>query len=349
MRIKNYIHFALAAAVCICTGCGSEKTLIEKPNQTAEPPADTEEAKKPQEATAAKDPEKENTEETAVGEAKPSSPAGNSHKITTGREARSYMDSCIWEFDRTDLLRYEEDYTGTDFAFIAEVSQVMDDNALVVFDDANDDGIFADGQYYVFDNRSFDTTRILEGDKIVVYGQYAGIGKFTRAIGNSNTSLPEFHMYVCDVEGVELTPDKKTAESMDYLQYADVVADTEDGVYTLYDIDKDGIKELITSEGTSVTDFNNTVYTMDVYGQVSMIGEFYGLVSFYEAEEGLYSVNECIGYESADLIMKNDQQLTVINIISGEEAANYKNDSPVLMTETKDLSLLEMKISSRTE
>ena len=89
--------------------------------------------------------------------------------------------------------------------------------------------------------------------------------------------------------------------------------------YTLYDLDGDGIKELITSVGTCDADWSNVVYTLED-GYVSMIGDFYGLVMLYVAEDGngLYAVSGGMEYQNIDQITKNGNQLQVETIMSGE-------------------------------
>lgn len=332
--------YIIAASTCIYTGCGSEKTLTEQ-----KPTAASTGKEKKKDTKKAKDTPDNKTEKDS--EDKLSDNDSQPYSITSAKEAKAYMKQCTWDFSWDSLMRYEEVYIGQDIAFTGMVSQILDDDTLIVYDDADGDGLYADGQYCIRDKRSFDTTRILEDDEITIYGRYAGSAKLTRAIGNTEMSLPELYMYVCDFAEVELKADKETAENMDYSLYEDIIIDTEGGTYTLYDIDGDGIKELITSNGTNPVDFSNIVYAMDIYGQVSMIGEFYGFVSLYETEDGtgLYAVNESIGYEAADLITKSDMQLNVINLTSGEDAVDYKNESPVIMTDANDLSLLEMENS----
>lgn len=114
--------------------------------------------------------------------------------------------------------------------------------------------------------------------------------------------------------------------------------------YTLYDLDGDGIKELITSQGTCEADWFNTVYTLED-GYVSMIGEFYGSVMLYVAEDGngLYAVSGSMEFQNIDQITKNGNQLQVVTIMSGEigvEDNYYSNDNPVSFTTVTDDSLL---------
>ncbi len=115
--------------------------------------------------------------------------------------------------------------------------------------------------------------------------------------------------------------------------------------YTLYDLDGDGIKELITSEGTCEADWTNVVYTLEDGQYVSMIGQFYGSVMLYVAEDGngLYAVSGRMEYQNIDQITKNGNQLQVETIMSGEigvEEDFYSNDNPVSFASVTDDSLL---------
>lgn len=141
-----------------------------------------------------------------------------------------------------------------------------------------------------------------------------------------------------------------TNGDIDYLiAYSSIIEDVaasydEYCEYTLYDLDGDGIKELITSQGTCEADWSNTVYTLED-GYVSMIGEFFGSVMLYAAEDGngLYAVSGKMEYQNIDQITKNGNQLYVETIMSGEigvEDDYYSNDNPVSFTVVTDDSLL---------
>lgn len=115
--------------------------------------------------------------------------------------------------------------------------------------------------------------------------------------------------------------------------------------YTLYDLDEDGINELITSEGTCDADWVNVVYTLEDDRFVTMIGQFYGSVMLYVAEDGngLYAVSGGMEYQNIDQITKNGNQLQVETIMSGEigvEEDYYSNDNPVNFISVTDDSLL---------
>lgn len=137
--------------------------------------------------------------------------------------------------------------------------------------------------------------------------------------------------------------------NVDYLQaYSSIVEEIwhsydEYCEYTLFDLDQDGIKELITSQGTCDADWTNDVYTIED-GYILMIGQFYGPVMLYVAEDGngLYAVYGHMGVQNIDQITKNGSQLQVDTIMNGDigEEDYYSNDNPVNFVAVTDDSLL---------
>lgn len=122
--------------------------------------------------------------------------------------------------------------------------------------------------------------------------------------------------------------------------YGVVLADYEsaygsDCAYAIYDMDDDGVEELIVSWGTSDADWTNTVYTVDDSANVVEVGEFYGLVSLYEAEsgDGIYSVYGHMGYQQVEWITKHGNELYAETILSEETEEYYQNDNPIPMAE----------------
>lgn len=139
--------------------------------------------------------EKANTEEDA--------------KIMTEDEAVEYRNACLENsFAYSDLIRYEEEYIGKDYVFQVQVSQVIEGGKLRVYDDAEGNGSYLNNEYYIMDERTLDTTKIIEDDIIAVYGKYAGLVKITRALGNTTDEIPGFYMYLCDIENVNSEDDE---------------------------------------------------------------------------------------------------------------------------------------------
>lgn len=89
--------------------------------------------------------------------------------------------------------------------------------------------------------------------------------------------------------------------------------------YALYDLDKDGIQEIIITAGTSEADWNNSVYTVSNQAAV-MMGSFGTTVSLYVAEDGngLYAVHGHMGNETIYQITKNGSQLGITTVSQRE-------------------------------
>lgn len=84
----------------------------------------------------------------------------------------------------------------------------------------------------------------------------------------------------------------------------------------LYDIDEDGIRELIFSHGTCEADWINDVYTLENDTNVISIGSIGSHVMLYTAPDGngIYSQFGHMGYEKIDRFTKNGNALNEENI-----------------------------------
>lgn len=116
--------------------------------------------------------------------------------------------------------------------------------------------------------------------------------------------------------------------------------------YALYDIDNDGIKELIVSEGTCNADWANDVYCVNENGLALWIGSFDRPVVLYEAPDGngIYAVWGNQGLEEVTRITKNDSELEQELVLS--DSINYDEDyitypNEITTAYVNDYSLLE--------
>lgn len=121
----------------------------------------------------------------------------------------------------------------------------------------------------------------------------------------------------------------------------------DDILYTMYDLDEDGAKELIVSYGTCMADWENTVYTYEASG-AEEIGSFYAQVLLYQAEDGngLYAVAGQMDEPRVWQITMQDgtlQKQNVENAQTEEGEDYYKNDHPVEFVKITDPSLLGQK------
>ena len=125
--------------------------------------------------------------------------------------------------------------------------------------------------------------------------------------------------------------------SLYYDAYAPIISDVyatygEYCEYGLYDFDNDGICELITSFGTCDADWANDVYTIS-NGCVNMLGQFYGVVSYYAEENGngIYAVNGRMGYHTVEWITKEGNDLYSCVVLDEEVSDDnyYSNPYPI--------------------
>jgi molybdopterin converting factor small subunit len=131
----------------------------------------------------------------------------------------------------------------------------------------------------------------------------------------------------------ELVSDNDTQE-----MYADVLSKYSqyDGAeYGTFDIDGDGVDELIISYGTMSADWNNDIYSV-IDGKAKKIGEVSGTQKFYKADDqnGIYAVYGHMGSEIIQRIVLSDGKISKIKvkdttIKAGEEY--YSNDYPIQM------------------
>ena len=145
-------------------------------------------------------------------------------------------------------------------------------------------------------------------------------------------------MILCGATAVSAEKKEDYSSLEEYDSYISVIADTSgtyggNGSFALYDLDQDGVRELITSAGTCLADWENCVYTLED-GKVSMIGSFYNNVILYAAPDGngLYTVYGMQGHEEINRLIKTGNEIDVQPVQTRELAAGeeyYTNENPV--------------------
>ena len=115
--------------------------------------------------------------------------------------------------------------------------------------------------------------------------------------------------------------------------------------FALYDIDQDGIRELILSHGTSEADWTNDVYTLENDTNVISIGTIGGHVMLYTAPDGngIYSTFAHMGYESIDRFTKNGNALVDESIVYGREVRGDEEYT----TFDKEIKLVSVSMSQQ--
>lgn len=107
--------------------------------------------------------------------------------------------------------------------------------------------------------------------------------------------------------------------------------------YTIFDLDSDGIKELIVSYGDSSADWANDVYSYSESGAL-YCGTFYLPVSFYASDDGngMYTVYE---HMDTQIIMKIELKGTKITEVEISDN-NFPSDNYIPVLNATDYSLL---------
>ena len=171
---------------------------------------------------------------------------------------------------------------------------------------------------------------------------------------------PQSHeeMAVSGEAELEDTPEKIEGVTLD--QYAESYKQTlidiqnkynEYCMYTLYDIDENGIKELITIEGTCEADDTLHIYSYDVensavYEVIEVIGkESLGDVALYKdpAYKGIIAVQGKQGYEYVKCIDVVGETMVINDVFEKELAEGeeyYSTDEPILTALVNDYTLL---------
>lgn len=96
-----------------------------------------------------------------------------------------------------DLMRYEDEHKGKKLYLVGQIVQTMDGGFRCISE--------SDEEYYVNDIREYDTTKVLVDDTVVIWGDYAGVTKLTRAVTNVEEEVPVIDAQYIDIYDESLT------------------------------------------------------------------------------------------------------------------------------------------------
>ena len=102
------------------------------------------------------------------------------------------------------LARYPDEHIGDKITLTVQISQIIQGG---LFDDGqyyrvytdNDGYGYYDDEYFMYDMRIDDDTRLLETDIITIYGEYAGLEEVTRALTGTKEYVPAIKAYYIDI------------------------------------------------------------------------------------------------------------------------------------------------------
>lgn len=126
---------------------------------------------------------------------------------------------------------------------------------------------------------------------------------------------------------VETRPD---INEMDYYQETlnSYSNSGQNSLYALYDLDSDGIEELIVSTGTCEADWRNDIYTIE-NDMVKSMGSFENTATLYKANDGngIYAIYQHMDVEVVRQITKDGRQLGITVLSDGTESSEEIYDS----------------------
>lgn len=106
-----------------------------------------------------------------------------------------------------DLLRTPDEYTGQRIVITAKIQQVLqggwlDDNQYYRVQTDNDgyDWYF-DDEYFMYDYRIDDTTKLLQDDILKIYAEFAGLETVERALTGVKEEVPAIKAYYIEIIG----------------------------------------------------------------------------------------------------------------------------------------------------
>lgn len=243
-------------------------------------------------------------------------------------EAEMYITNCLSGVSTRSMVRYSDQYLGHSYKFVVQVEQIFDDGVLYLITDENNDGFCVDGCIYAKDCRTFDTTKILKGDILIIYGDYSGVSKddivcmkvyYSEILSADATvsDLPETsfnHNYPKEI-------DQLVNAAYNTLTTAEF-GSTDFARYCLYDVNGNGIEELIIIAGTCEADAQLLIYEYS-NGSFSSVGIGSGShisICGKTTGNGITVHSGHMGYETIKEINIVNGEMTILTLIEDQEA-----------------------------
>lgn len=159
-----------------------------------------------------------------------------------------YISECE-TYDYKELARYPDTYKGKKMKLVVHIEQIvsggfLDKNSYYRAYTKGDYSLWMGDEYFLYDYRTDDTTKILVEDYLVVYGEYNGTVEVKRALTGTTDEIPSINVYYAEFID-EDTANEKAVESKPGNEeiFADNNIDVEfDGfkiAYDGYEISKD--------------------------------------------------------------------------------------------------------------
>lgn len=136
---------------------------------------------------ASAEPSEDNSEQSTPSE-------DNSEQSVSSESKEEFIASC-GEIPYKTLARNPEEYIGQRIVLTVEVAQILkgglfDNNEYYRVNTRNERGSWIGDEYFIYDFRIDDDTKILKDDILRIYGEFAGMQTVTRAFSGTDEDVP---------------------------------------------------------------------------------------------------------------------------------------------------------------
>lgn len=125
---------------------------------------------------------------------------------TLAESKEEFISSCQ-EISYKDLLRNPENYVGQRIKIVVKIQQVLqggwlDDNEYYRVQTDNDGyELYLDDEYFMYDYRVDDNTKLLQDDILEIYAEFAGLETVKRALTGTSEEIPAIKAYYVTLIG----------------------------------------------------------------------------------------------------------------------------------------------------
>lgn len=149
--------------------------------------------------------EAKNSAETQMGETAEETWATETRAETLPAESEEEFKASCQEIDYKELLRHPEQYIGQRILVVAKIQQIvqggwLDDKEYYrIQTDKDGYELYLDDEYFMYDMRVSDETKLLQDDIIRIYAEFSGTEEITRALTGTSEEIPALEAHYIDI------------------------------------------------------------------------------------------------------------------------------------------------------
>ena len=144
----------------------------------------------------------ESTNETSTDTSTNIGTVNSSNSADESISKEQFINECE-TYDYKDLARFPDDYKGKKIKLIVHVEQIVSGG---LFDNSSyyraytkgDYSLWSGDEYFLYDKRKDDTTKILQDDYLIVYGEYNGTVEVKRALTGTTDEIPSVNVFYAE-------------------------------------------------------------------------------------------------------------------------------------------------------